>query len=213
MIPIRAQSISRKFPVITNFLIFMNVGIFLYMFFLSQKELKQFIFTFALFPYLISQGKNISSLFTSMFLHGSFGHLFSNMLFLHIFGPNLEAKLGKIKYFLFYLFCGILASLSEILLHPYSKVPMVGASGAIAGLMGGYLRLFPNYRVDVLLTLGWYFKVVTLPAWTMLIYWFLFQLISGFGAFSFFSFSQVAYFAHLGGFLVGFLLVDLFKKR
>jgi membrane associated rhomboid family serine protease len=213
MIPIRAQSVSRKFPILTNFLIFMNVGIFLYMFFLPPKELKNFILSFALFPYLISQGKNLLSLFTSMFLHGSFGHLFGNMLFLHIFGPNLEGKLGRLRFFVFYIFCGILASLCEIYLHPFSKAPMVGASGAIAGLMGGYLRLFPNYKIDVLLTLGWYFKLVTLPAWTMLIYWFLFQLISGLGALTFFSFSQIAYFAHLGGFLAGFFLVDFFKRR
>ncbi len=213
MIPIRAQNSSRKFPLLTNVLIFTNVLVFLYMLFLPEKEFKNFISSFALFPYLISQGENILSLFTSMFLHGSFGHLFSNMLFLHIFGPNLEGKLGRLRYFLFYIFCGILASLFEISLHSNSKTPMVGASGAIAGLMGGYLRIFPNHRIDTLLTLGWYWRIITLPAWTMLIYWVLFQLISGLGTLAFFSFSNVAYFAHLGGFFTGFLLVDLFKKR
>jgi len=213
MIPIRAQKLSKKFPILTNILIFLNLSLFFYMLSLKEKELKNFISSFALFPYLISQGKNFFSLFSSMFLHGSFGHLFSNMLFLHIFGENLERKLGKLRYLFFYLLCGILASLTEIIFHPYSKIPMVGASGAIAGLMGAYLRIFPTHKIDVLLTLGWYFRVVSLPAWTMLIYWFLFQLISGLGSLAFFSLSNIAYFAHLGGFLVGFLLIDFFKKR
>jgi len=103
--------------------------------------------------------------------------------------------------------------LFEISLYSHSKIPMVGASGAIAGLMGGYLKFFPNHRIDVLFALGWYFKIITLPAWTMLIYWFFFQLISGLGALAFFSFSPIAYFVHLGGFLSGFLLVGFLKKK
>jgi|YelNatPaOPRAMG01_1025707.scaffolds.fasta_scaffold04096_5 membrane associated rhomboid family serine protease len=213
MIPIRIQNSSKKIPILTNVLIFLNVGLFLYMFFLPEKEFKHFISSFALFPYLISQGEHLFSLLSSMFLHGSFGHLFGNMLFLHIFGNNLEGKLGRLKYFIFYIFCGVLASLFEVAFHPHLKTPMVGASGAIAGLLGGYLRLFPYHKVDVLLTLGWYWRVISLPAWTMLIYWFLFQLISGLGSLTFFNFSSIAYAAHLGGFLTGFFLVGFFNKN
>jgi len=213
MIPLRDHNPSRKFPLLTHLLIFLNVSVFLYMNFLSKEELKEFFYSFALTPALVLVGKNLHSFFSSMFLHGSFGHLFGNMLFLNIFGDNLEAKFGKIKYLIFYFFCGILASLSEILLHPFSEIPMLGASGAIAGLMGGYLYLFPKHKIDVLFSFGWYFRIISLPAWTMIIYWFFFQLLYGVGSLALPYLGGVAYFAHIGGFLAGFLLTKLWKKK
>jgi len=135
------------------------------------------------------------------------------MIFLNIFGDNLEAKLGKIKYLLFYFLCGISASIFQIFTNPSSKIPMVGASGAIAGLMGGYLYLFPKRKIDVLFSFGWFLRVVTLPAWTMLFYWFFYQLIYGLGSLTLPSIGGIAYFAHIGGFLIGFLTIKLWKKR
>jgi membrane associated rhomboid family serine protease len=181
--------------------------------FLSREKLEEFIYSFSLIPALVLTGQNLHSFFTSMFLHGSFGHLFGNMLFLNIFGDNLESRFGRMKYLIFYFFCGILASLSEIFLHPSSEIPMLGASGAIAGLMGGYLYLFPRHKIDVLFSFGFYFKVIGLPAWTMLVYWFFFQLLYGIGSLASPYLRGVAFFAHIGGFLAGLLFARFWKKK
>ena len=212
MIPLRDHNPSGKFPILTYALIFLNVIIFLYTISLPGENLERFFYSFSLIPFFVTKGERLYSFFTSMFLHASFGHLISNMIFLNIFGDNLEAKLGKIKYLLFYFLCGISASIFQIFTNPSSKIPMVGASGAIAGLMGGYLYLFPKRKIDVLFSFGWFLRVVTLPAWTMLFYWFFYQLIYGLGSLTLPSIRGIAYFAHIGGFLTGFLTIKLWKK-
>ena len=139
-----------------------------------------------------------------MFLHGGLLHLAGNMLFLWIFGDNMEDEMGHVGYLLFYLASGIGAGMAHVLAAPYSAVPTVGASGAIAGVMGGYLLLFPKARVDILFIFIVFFRIFTIPAWIMLALWFGLQIFGGAGANP--DEGGVAYWAHAGGFVVGALL-------
>ena len=146
-----------------------------------------------------------------MFLHAGPFHIAGNMLFLWIFGDNLEDQMGHFGFLLFYLACGLAAAAAQIAANPYEGIPMVGASGAIAGVMGGYLLLFPKARVDVLAIIVIIIKIFTIPAWVMLGVWFLLQL---FGGFALFGDSGVAYWAHAGGFIAGVVFaLPLFFKR
>jgi len=149
----------------------------------------------------------LGSLFTSMFLHGDLFHLIFNMLFLWVFGDNIEDRLGKIRFLLFYLTCGVGAALAHIVFNPDSLVPMIGASGAISGVMGAYVLLFPRNRVVAILPIFFFIQLVELPAYVYLGIWFLIQLLSvGSG-------SGVAFLAHIGGFALGFVLIRLFDRR
>lgn len=213
MIPLRDHNPSGRLPVITYFLISINVIIFASTFLLPEEILEGFYQQYALVPALIIKGQNLYTLLTAMFLHGSIGHIVGNMLFLNIFGDNLEDKLGHVKYLLYYLFCGIGASGLQILVNPTSNLPNLGASGAIAGIMGGYLVLFPRNRIDILFSLGWSMRQATVPAYFMLFYWFVIQLFAGVGSLAFLNANMggVAYFAHLGGFVAGWLLIKLLR--
>jgi membrane associated rhomboid family serine protease len=215
MIPLRDHNPSGKTPFITYLLIGLNLFVFGYMFLLPEDLLMAFIEQYAIIPDLISHERNLFSLISSMFLHGGFAHLLGNMLFLNIFGDNLEDKLGHCKYLLFYLICGLGASGLQILTSPHSTVPNLGASGAIAGIMGGYLVLFPHQRIDILFSLGWTFRQTTVPAYFMLFYWFIFQVFSGAGSLAFTDemMGGVAYFAHIGGFITGWLLLKFLGRR
>src|SRR5512134_643717 len=132
---------------------------------------------------LTDPGRQVSHLVTSMFLHGSWMHLIGNMWFLWLFGNNVEDSMGRLRFVVFYLLCGLTAALAQVITNPASPIPMVGASGAISGVMGGYLLLFPTVRVFCLLILGFFVTSVALPAWMMLAYWFLIQFVSGLAAF------------------------------
>jgi len=156
-------------------------------------------------------GQALQTLFTSMFLHGGIGHILGNMMFLNIFGDNLEDRLGHIKYLIFYLLCGLAASALQIIIDPGSQIPNLGASGAIAGLMGGYLVLFPTHKIDVLIPFFGFFNRSTVPAFTMLFYWIFFQFLSGFGQLGTAESGGIAYFAHIGGFLAGIVMVIIFS--
>jgi len=149
------------------------------------------------------------TIFTSMFLHGGFLHLFGNMLYLWIFGNNIEDTLGHFRFFLFYLVCGLLAALVQIISDPNLKVPMVGASGAIAGILGAYVLLFPGARILTLFFFFIFVKLIRIPALIILGFWFFIQLLSVGGA----NVSNVAFFAHIGGFLGGLILVKVFQPR
>jgi membrane associated rhomboid family serine protease len=212
MIPIRDHHPSGKFPLATYLLIAINSVVFLYMFLLPETQLDNFINSYALIPAQIIQGQTLITLLTSMFLHGSIGHILGNMLFLNIFGDNLEAKLGRLRYLLFYLFCGLAASALQILVGPHSVIPNLGASGAIAGVMGGYLVFFPRNRIDVLFSFGWSLREATVPAYSMLFYWFLAQLLGGVGSLGVQDIGGVAFFAHVGGFISGVGLSVLFNE-
>lgn len=214
MIPIRDHNPSGKTPVVNYILIAINVLIFGYMFLLPEELLMAFINQYAVIPSLIVKSQHLFSLISSMFLHGGIGHLVGNMLFLNIFGDNLEDTLGSLKYLLYYLICGLGASALQIVINPASSIPNLGASGAIAGIMGGYLVLFPRNKIDILFVFGWALRQVTVPAYFMLFYWFIAQLFSGAGSLAFMDQARggVAYFAHIGGFVVGWVLINLLTK-
>src|SRR3990170_107472 len=163
---------------------------------------------------LTDPGRQVSNVITSMFLHGSWMHLIGNMWFLWLFGNNVEDSMGHLRYVIFYLLCGIGAALAQVAANPASGIPMVGASGAISGVMGAYLVLYPRVRVYVLVFLGFFFTTITLPAWTMLLYWFPLQFVSGLaGLVAAEEGGGVAFLAHAGGFVAGTALVKLFARR
>ena len=161
------------------------------------------------FVCVTDSGSHIEHLLTSMFLHGSWLHLIGNMWFLWLFGNNVEDATGRFRFVVFYLLCGLAAALVQVLTNPSSALPMVGASGAISGIMGGYLLLFPHVRVFCLLILGFFVTSVALPAWMMLIYWLAIQFVGGLAALGG-DLGGVAFSAHVGGFIAGVILVKLF---
>jgi membrane associated rhomboid family serine protease len=150
---------------------------------------------------------------TSMFMHGGWFHLIGNMLFLWVFGNNIEDAMGHGKFLIFYLLCGIAAAATQTFIGPHSVVPMVGASGAISGVLGAYLLLYPRVRVHTLIVLPIYITTVAFPAYVMLGYWILLQLVGGLGSLNEIEKGGVAFFAHVGGFVAGALLVRLFASE
>ncbi len=214
MIPIRDHNPSGEIPFVTYLIIAVNILVFLYTLFLPENLLDGFINTYALIPAQIASGKHLETFVTSMFIHGSIVHIAGNMLVLNIVGDKMENGLGRIKYLFFYFIVGFFASLAQILVDPTSTIPQIGASGAIAGVMGGYLVLFPREPIDVLFTIGPFFKGGTVPAWSLLIYWFIFQLFSSVGSLATTqNVGGVAYFAHIGGFVAGFGIISIFEKK
>src|ERR1051326_3894055 len=156
-------------------------------------------------------GHGLTHLFTHMFLHGSWMHLLGNMWFLWLFGNNIEDSMGHIRFVVFYLICGLAAAAGQVFTQPNSVVPMVGASGAISGVMGGYLVLYPRVRVYTLVFLGFFVTSIALPAWAMLGYWFVIQFISGVVSIGGQG-AGVAFWAHVGGFVAGIVLIKLFAR-
>lgn len=212
MLPIRDHSKTLTTPVVTYALLFLNITVFFIMLFMPLGQLDVFIASYALIPSEIVKLKDIHTLMTSMFLHGGFGHIFGNMIFLNVFGDNLEERFGHLGYLVFYLICGIAASSLQILVNPGSSVPNLGASGAIAGLLGAYLVLFPRHKVDVLVPLGLFITRATVPAFTMLLYWIAFQFLHGLGSLAIPQTGGVAYFAHVGGFIAGVVIAWVLQK-
>ncbi|APZ53703.1 rhomboid family intramembrane serine protease [Salipiger abyssi] len=214
MFPIRDHNPSGRTPYVTYGLIVANILIFLsyWSLFQQPRALNAFFYDWALIPALVSEGGGLTGMLTSMFLHGGVAHLAGNMLFLFIFGDNIEDEMGHLRFLGFYLACGLLAALTHYLAAPFSPVPTVGASGAIAGVMGGYLLLFPRARVDILVILIVFFKILPIPAWIVLAVWFALQVFGGVGSAA--DGSGVAYWAHLGGFVAGLLLtVPVWLRR
>src|SRR5919197_1979401 len=156
-------------------------------------------------------GRQVSHVVTHMFLHGSWMHLLGNMWFLWLFGNNVEDSMGRLRFMIFYLLCGLTAAAGQILTAPSSPIPMVGASRAISGVMGAYLVLYPKVRVYTLVPLGFFLTSMALPAWVMLGYWFLIQFVSGLASFGG-EVGGVAFWAHVGGFVAGVVLVKLFAR-
>lgn len=193
---------SRGLPIVTLSLIVINVLVFFYQNTLDMEQLREFIFRFGSIPYEIERGDDLYTLLTSMFVHGGFAHIFGNMLFLWIFGDNIEQRFGSFLYLLFYLGTGLAASLAHIVTNGGSEIPSVGASGAISGVMGAYILLYPRNRVRVFI---WYWGIVYLPAYTFLGFWFLTQFLNGLMVLSVETAqgSGVAFWAHIGGFAAG----------
>jgi membrane associated rhomboid family serine protease len=204
MFPIRDHNPSGRKPYVTYLLIAVNIATFLgYWSSLQGRALDEFLYAWGLVPDQIMAGHGAATLITHMFLHGGWMHLAGNMLFLWIFGDNLEDVLGHLRYLAFYLAAGLGAAALQIAGDPAATGPMVGASGAIAGVLGGYLLLFPRARVDVLIIFVIFFRVFSIQAWIVLGVWFGLQLMNGFGA----TEDGVAYLAHVGGFITGAVLI------
>jgi membrane associated rhomboid family serine protease len=157
-------------------------------------------------------GRQVSNVVTSMFLHGSWLHLIGNMWFMWVFGNNIEDSMGHLRFIVFYLGCGIAAALLQVAITPASPIPMVGASGAISGVMGAYLLLYPRVRVWAIVPIGIFPVSIALPAWTMLIYWAVIQMLGGLSGLMAEEGGGVAFWAHVGGFVAGFVLVKLFAR-
>jgi len=211
MFPLRDTQPSYSTPVVTILLIVVNVLVFLFEFSLDPYSQNAFISAYGLTP----DRFHLANVLTSMFLHGGWMHVLGNMWFLWIFGDNIEDILGHGKFLLFYLLCGIAAALTQTMLNPLSRVPMVGASGAIAGVMGAYMIKFPTSRIRTLAFIFFFITTFEVPAWVMLIYWFGIQLVSGVGSIGYSQVSQggTAFFAHVGGFLAGIALVNLLRPQ
>src|SRR5271157_339732 len=207
MFPIRDTQPSYSKPVVTVLLIVVNLLVFLFEFSLDPYALNAFIAHYG----LIADPRyfHVSAIFTSMFVHAGWFHVLSNMWFLWIFGDNIEDILGHGKFLLFYLLCGVAAALAQVLFNIDSRVPMVGASGAIAGVMGAYMVKFPRSRIVCLVFIIIFFTWIEIPAWVMLIYWFVMQLFSGVGSIGEAQYAQggTAFFAHVGGFIAGMILI------
>ncbi|HER23785.1 MAG TPA: rhomboid family intramembrane serine protease [Candidatus Atribacteria bacterium] len=221
MFPIWDDVPTRKFPLITVILIAMNSIIFLYQFSLGGR-FNEFIYSMGLLPFEITHHIDLApvgpspiylTIFSSMFMHGSIVHLLGNMLFLWIFGNNVEDYLGRKKYLFFYLICGISAALTQIFLNPDSRVPIVGASGAIAGVLGAYLLLYPRAKVTTVIIFVFFIRVIKLPALLVLSFWIIYQFLYGISSLAAATGEGgVAWFAHIGGFISGIILIKLFQS-
>ena len=210
MIPLSDVIPSRTVPVATIALIVVNALVVLYQLTLPEPLLQQFVASYALIPAWFS----VPALFTSQFLHGGWMHILSNMLYLWIFGDNVEDRLGHARFLIFYLGAGAAAAILQTLFDPFSSVPMVGASGAIAGVMGAYFVLYPYSRVLTAIFLIIFFDIVEIPAVFFLGLWFLLQLLSGVGSLGMNSAAGgVAFWAHIGGFVAGAVIGLVLRSR
>ena len=214
MLPLRDFIPTRRFPVLTVSIIVVNIIAFAYELLAEAGgTLEQTFYTMGVVPFEVTHnfGPAVAlSFLTSLFLHGGFMHIAGNMLYLWIFGNNVEDSMGRGRFLVFYLIAGITASAAQVLASPSSPVPTIGASGAIAGVLGAYIVLFPNARVQTLIFLGYFARMAHLPALLVLGFWFVLQLFNGLLAFGVAQAGGVAWFAHVGGFVAGLLLVRLF---
>jgi membrane associated rhomboid family serine protease len=215
MIPIRDTIKSRRFPLINWLIILANAAAFFYELRIDPSGVNNFINTWGLVPVRFwAEPQTVwVTIFTSMFLHGGWFHIVSNMWILFIFGDNVEDRMGSGGYLVFYLLSGVAAALTQAFFLPNSSSPMVGASGAIAGVLGAYLLLFPRARILSLVPIFFIFTLIEIPAVIFLLFWFASQLFSGFLSLGGASGSGVAWWAHIGGFMFGLVSVFLFAKR
>jgi membrane associated rhomboid family serine protease len=215
MFPLYDTVRSRRFPLINVVLILINVLAFLYQIQMDPSALKEFIFEWGLIParLLADPSSAWKTIFTSMFLHGGWFHIINNMWVLFIFGDNVEARMGGIRYLIFYLLSGVAAVLLQAYVLPSSDVPMIGASGAVAGVLGAYLILFPHSRIASLVPILFIFTIIEIPAVIFLLFWFVSQLYSGLFAIQGGGGSGIAWWAHIGGFLFGIIMVFFFRRR
>jgi membrane associated rhomboid family serine protease len=234
MIPYRDENQTQRTPVVTLALIAINVLVWIFFQHAGQDlAVATSVCNYGLIPgeltgvfrpgdpgfpmgdglvCLADPGRQFSHLITSMFLHGSWMHLIGNMWFLWLFGNNIEDSMTRPRFAAFYLICGLAAAFTQVAANAGSNVPMVGASGAISGVMGAYLILYPRVRVYTLVPLGFFFWTIALPAWVMLLYWAFLQLASGVVSLAGSEIGGVAVWAHLGGFAAGILLIKLFEN-
>lgn len=224
MIPIRDTQRSRTRPVVNWVLILVNIVVFAYELTLSDQALQGFAIKYGVIPaaitdpgrfhpQVLAQTSGALGLFTSLFIHMGWIHIVSNMLYLFIFGDNMEDILGHGRYLVFYIAGGVIASLAHIVSNPTSLVPTVGASGAIAGVLGGYFVSFPRSRVLALIPIGFFLPMVEVPSIVFLFLWFITNLFSGVASLGIQAQGGVAWWAHIGGFVAGMLLCVLWRRR
>lgn len=216
MIPIGDVNPRRHFPLVTVSIIGLNVLVFLYQLTLPHDALNRFVLKAGMVPYEVTRGSALSaagSLLTSAFLHGGWMHIIGNMLYLWIFGDNVEERFGSFVYVAFYLVAGMAAGLAQVAANPTSTIPTIGASGAVAGVLGAYLVLFPKARVRTLVFVFRFIRLVELPAVVVLGFWFILQLFSGVAAVGSTAGGGIAWFAHIGGFLVGLVAALALKGK
>ena len=213
MIPIRDEIKTHRIPIVNYVLILVNVAVFLWAYVFNPNP-DAIYSEFALFPSAIREGFDLGDMrdiVTSMFLHAGWFHLLGNMLYLWIFGDNIEDRLGHIRYLLFYLAGGISAAFAHYFINPTSAIPTVGASGAIAAVLGAYLVIYPQSRVYTFIPIGFFARLRLVPAVVVLTLWFVLQLFSGVGSLGMGDQGGTAYWAHIGGFVYGLLVGFLFK--
>jgi membrane associated rhomboid family serine protease len=213
MIPLRSTERVYATAVVTGSLIAINTVIFLFEVTLTPGAQTQFITNWGIVPDQIQQ--HLPTLFTSMFLHAGWLHLLGNMLFLWVFGRNIEDLIGPGRFAAFYLLCGLVSAVVQVMFNPYSRIPTIGASGAIAGVMGAYLIKFPRARIITLVPIFFFITTMEIPAAFLLLWWFAIQFFSGFGSLgeNDYSGGGTAWFAHIGGFIAGMVLIRLFQPK
>jgi membrane associated rhomboid family serine protease len=198
-----------NFPIVTTLLIAINA----YFFWLELSEGNAFIREWALVPARIANGRDLITIFTAMFMHAGWLHLLGNMLFFWVFAPAIEDVMGPVNFLIFYLLGGIAATLAQVYIDPSSQVPNLGASGAIAAVMGAFLLTYPGDRIRTLLIIGWFIDVTFVPAIILIGLWFVLQLFNAAGAMTETQGGGVAYMAHIGGFIFGALTNRMFEIR
>ncbi len=215
MIPLYDTVRSRRFPFINIVIILANILVFLYEIQLGPSALKRFIFQWGLIPHHFWNDPYIEwiTIFTAMFLHGGWLHIISNMWFLFIFGDNVEERMGGFRYLIFYFLSGAAAGLLQAYVLPTSTEPMIGASGAIAGVLGAYLILYPRSRIASLVPILFIFTIIEIPAFLFLLFWFGMQIYSGLFAIPGGGGSGIAWWAHIGGFIFGVVMVSFFAVQ
>ncbi|MCD6401077.1 MAG: rhomboid family intramembrane serine protease [Anaerolineales bacterium] len=215
MIPLRDEIPTRHFPIINYSLIGLNIIVFVFQVMLGGYQetfIQQMAVIPAHFTTALSIG-DITDIFTSMFMHGGLLHIGGNMLYLWIFGDNVEDSMGPFRYLIFYLLGGIIASLTHILTNPSSQLPTIGASGAIAAVLGAYLVLYPQSKVLTVIPLGFFVRISAIPAIIVLGLWFVLQFFSGVLSLGAVEVGGIAFWAHIGGFVAGVILAKFFAKR
>ena len=221
MIPFKDENPSKTIPIINVLLILANISVFIYQNFFVWGGAVPLFSRLGCVPYEFTHFVDIDppamipvplTLLTAMFMHGGWIHLLSNMLFLWIFGDNIEDKLGHFRYLSFYILWGVAGSFFHIFTNLNSRIPTIGASGAIAGVMGAYMFLFPKARIRTLLVFVIFVQVINIPAVIMIGYWILIQVLSGLAEFGSQSKSGIAWFAHIGGFVTGFISIIIMRK-
>jgi len=218
MIPFKDDNPTRTFPILTVGIIFINIVVFILQSGHPVRA-KMLMYSYGAIPYALLTFEKTQPLhpfltiFTSMFMHGGILHLVSNMLYLWIFGNNIEDTMGHLRFLVFYLLCGIVAAYTHAITEPSSTIPMIGASGAVSGVLGAYILLFPHARVYTLIFLGFFIQVVRLPAFFVLGFWIVIQFINGFLSKGLDGYGGVAWFAHIGGFIFGLFTIKFFAKE
>jgi membrane associated rhomboid family serine protease len=218
LIPYKDDNPTHRLPYVTIGIIISNILIFL-LEIISPPGMEKTVYAYGAVPQYILTFEKFQpihpalTVFTAMFMHGGVFHLGGNMLYLWIFGNNIEDKLGHLRFIIFYIFCGITAAYSHALIDPHSLTPMIGASGAISGILGAYLLLFPRAGVYTLIFLGFFVQVVKIPALIVIGFWAIVQFINGLVSTGLVKQGGVAWFAHIGGFLIGLLTIKLWLPR